>query len=465
MVEQPAPAALAGRGLQVGGTDPAARRASRLLTALGAHPGVGAVSLHVAAAPGSDSLSDWAASGAMQLTGRADGPPLASPGEPATAARAAVLALEALVGRRFGFEGHHLLGERAALTGLGRRAPWSAGGSCRAVRALDGWVAFSLARPSDAELLPALVEGDPVGEPWQVVDTWAAGRPAADVADRAQLLGLVAAEVDEDPQPVWPPWRVTSSGRRRPVLGLPSPLVVDFSALWAGPLCAQLLGLAGAQVIRVESSARPDGGRLGSRAFDDLLHAGQPSVALDLHAPAGRDQLQALVARADVVVTSARPRALAQLGLDPVSYLASRTDGVWVAVTAHPAAGDATRLGFGDDAAMSAGLVRWIEGTPVPCGDALGDPLAGVHAAVAAQAGVLGGGRHLVEVALSTAVRSTLSERQKELPAASFEGGSWWVPGSRGRMLPVQQPRARPTRGRARPLGVDTAAVLSRLGI
>ena len=41
----------------------------------------------------------------------------------------------------------------------------------------------------------------------------------------------------------------------------PHPLVVDLSALWAGPLCAHLLGLAGARVVKVESLGRPDGAR------------------------------------------------------------------------------------------------------------------------------------------------------------------------------------------------------------
>lgn len=411
-------------------------------------------------------MTDWAASGAMHLTGRVDGPPMASPGEPATAARAAVLALEALVGGPLGFDGHYLLGERAALTGLRRRAPWSAGGACRAVRARDGWVAFSLARPGDAELLPALVEGAATGEPWQVLDDWAALRPALEVADRAQLLGLVAAEVDVEPRPVWPPWRITSSGRRRAgPRGSARPLVVDLSALWAGPLCAQLLGLAGAHVLRVESRGRPDGGRAGSRAFDDLLHAGQPSVALDFDDATDVSRLRALVDRADVVVTSARPRALAQLGLDPTDFLATRSDGVWVALTAHPAAGAATRAGFGDDAAMAAGLVRWIEGIPIPCGDAIADPLAGVHAAVAALAGLFGGGRHLVEVALSEVVRSTLSGAQEELPAAVLDRGSWWLDTTCGANAPVEPPRARAVDGRARPLGADTDNVLSSLGI
>lgn len=447
------------------GDDPAARRAARLLHALGARVTGEGTPLPVAAAPGSGARADWAASGAMHLTGRADGPPLLAPGDAATAARAALLALDALAGRASAVPGHLLLGERAALTGLRRRAPWSVGGSCRAVEAADGWVAVSLARPGDADLLPALVEGGADGNPWDVVRDWARPRPAAEVADRAQLLGLVAAVVDEAPEPVWPPWTVTSSGRRRAALAAgPAPRVVDLSALWAGPLCAQLLGAAGAEVVRVEGLGRPDGGRTGSAPFDDLLHAGQPSVALDLDSGTGRDQLRALVSWADVVVTSARPRALRQLGIEPAAHLASRTDGVWVAVTAHPPDVDGfVRAGYGDDAAMSAGLVRWSAGAPVPCSDALADPLTGLHAAVAALACLRAGGRHLVEVALSEVVRSVLPAEPTPLPAARASATGWVVELEDGVEAGVALPSARPGRGRSRALGVDTAAVLAGL--
>jgi hypothetical protein len=42
-----------------------------------------------------------------------------------------------------------------------------------------------------------------------------------------------------------------------------------------------LLALAGARVVKVESTRRLDGARSGSSAFYDLLNAGKESVALD----------------------------------------------------------------------------------------------------------------------------------------------------------------------------------------
>lgn len=436
---------------------PATAWARRLLHELG----VDSTAAAVADAPDSGAVADWAASGAMALTGMAAGPPLVAPGRPATAARGALLALDALAGHSLGVAGHLLLGERAALTGRGRSAPWSVGGACRAVPTADGWVAVSLARESDLELLPALVEGPVTRPPWEVVARWARTRTAQEAAQRGQLLGLPVAPV-EDAASGGRLWRITSAKAASTTFSGRPPLVLDLSTLWAGPLCAHLLGLAGACVVRVESSGRPDGGRRGSPRFDALLHARMPSVALDLGSGQGRAQLADLVGVADIVLSSARPRALQQLGVDPEEWVTQSGPGVWVAITAYPPAEDgSTWVGYGDDAAMAAGLVRRLaDGTPAPCGDALADPLTGVHAAVAALALWQGGGRHLVRTSLLEVCRA-VGGAVPEVEVRSGPGG--WLVDTGQAWLPVALPWARPSSGSARPLGADTDAVLLEL--
>jgi crotonobetainyl-CoA:carnitine CoA-transferase CaiB-like acyl-CoA transferase len=233
------------------------------------------------------------------------------------------------------------------------------------------------------------------------------------------------------------------------------PLVIDLSSLWAGPLCASLLGAAGARVVKVESRTRPDGARRGTPAFFDLLNAGKQSVALDLDGRAGVGALRALIDAADVVVESARPRVTAQWGIDVPSLLAGRDRPlVWVSLTGYGRNGPwANRVAYGDDAAAAAGLVaRDADGEPRFCGDAMADPIAGVHAAAAALAGLVGGGNHLIDVSLREAAGSTLLRPDGMDLAAPRRG------------RPPAPPVARSPLGRGRALGADTASVLAEVG-
>jgi crotonobetainyl-CoA:carnitine CoA-transferase CaiB-like acyl-CoA transferase len=299
---------------------------------------------------------------------------------------------------------------RARLLGLRSNGRVSAGGTCRLVPTADGWVAVNLPRPWDREALPAVLEDevDPT-DPWPAIERHAARRAASDVADRYQLLG-VAAAVLNDPavdgsraatqHPVGP---VDGPGSRRD-----TPLVVDLSSMWAGPLCAQLLGRTGMRVVKVESVDRPDGARLGDPRFFEWLHAGHESVMLDLRTASGVDELRRLLALADVVIEGSRPRALAQLGIDADEIVASRAGRTWVSITGYGRSGDAAdRVAFGDDAAVAGGLVGYDQaGLPVFCADAIADPLTGVCAAVAALGSIAAGGGHRVDVAMAAVARS-----------------------------------------------------------
>ena len=131
-----------------------------------------------------------------------------------------------------------------------------------------------------------------------------------------------------------------------------APLVVDLSSLWAGPLCSHLLGLGGARVVKVESTARPDGGRTDDSGFFDLLNHGKASVALDLPSAEGVARLRSLLQAADVVIEGSRPRALRQWGIDAEALLADAAGPrVWVSITGHGRDdAEGVRVAFGDDA-------------------------------------------------------------------------------------------------------------------
>ncbi|GAB2964122.1 CoA transferase [Amycolatopsis acidiphila] len=430
----------------VPGSAAAAWHAARMLRWLGAD--VESVASNV------ESEADWAASGAMALTGRRDGPPLLPPGQAASAVRGALLAIGLLAGRAVRLPGAGVLSERAAVAGLRRNAPFSAGCAFQVLPAADGWFGVNLARESDTELLPAwLEESDPV------LERAVAGRTVAELAQRARLLGLPAAGLSkgDDEQLAARgqagevrPFVLTGRGRpgTRPV---PRPLVVDLSSLWAGPLCGHLLTLSGARVVKVESVRRPDGARRGPRAFYDLLHAGQEAVALDFTTPHGRAVLAGLIEAADVVIEGSRPRALRQLGIDAEEVLARARDKVWVSITAYGRTGPwSNAVGFGDDTALAAGLLTFdpATGTPAPCADAIADPVTGVNAALVALACVRAGGTWLADLALREQVAATLvgPDEAGELPAPAA-------------------PAARRPAGVAPELGADTVRVLDELGL
>jgi alpha-methylacyl-CoA racemase len=105
-----------------------------------------------------------------------------------------------------------------------------------------------------------------------------------------------------------------------PLSGL---LVVDLSRHLPGPLAARLLADLGARVVKVEEPKLGDPVRMsppvreGVGALGAILLAGIESVALDLKQAAGREALEKLLARADVLIESFRPGTLARLGFPP----------------------------------------------------------------------------------------------------------------------------------------------------
>lgn len=405
--------------------------------------------------------TDWAASGVVALTGHPDGPPLVPPGRAATVARDLtdrIATATAGSAHPVRLDGARLLAERAALTGHRRGGRVSAGGSCRLLPTRDGWAAVSCARPGDPLLLGALVGEELPADPWPAVAAWVRAHPGDELAARAELLGVAAGPVRT---PVAP--RPFPTHPARSVEGL---LVVDFSALWAGPLAASLLGLAGARVVKVEVPHRPDGARRGDPAFYRLLHAGHRSVLLDPATPHGRSALRALVDAADVVVEASRPRALAGFGLDAEAAVAGGT--TWISLTAAGRASN--RIGFGDDVAAAAGLVaRDAAGDPVFVGDAIADPLTGLTAAALAMTAPADGSGVLWDVAMADVVAATLTGADAGPSPAARREGDGWVVDTPGGAVAVEPPRPRPAgaspSGKAPEPGTDTAAVLAGLGI
>ena len=288
---------------------------------------------------------------------------------------------------------------RAVQLGWAPRGRISAGGATRLMPGADGWCALTLARPDDLDAVPALVCAEVITDPWQAVQSWIERHGAVEAVGRARLLGLPAALLGETAAAA-PRLRRTGTPRVRPWADL---RVVDLSSMWAGPLCGHLLGAAGATVVKVESPRRPDGTRSGPAAFYDWMNSGKLSYSVDFD---DVEALQRLLAVADVVIEASRPAALRRRGLDP-DTVAPRDGRVWLRITGHGGDGaGADWVAFGDDAAVSGALVGYDGGGPVFVGDALADPLTGLHAADAVAESLSRGGGALIDISMAaTAAR------------------------------------------------------------
>lgn len=101
--------------------------------------------------------------------------------------------------------------------------------------------------------------------------------------------------------------------------------VVDFSWVLAGPIGTRILASFGAEVIRVESTKKPDSMRsqVGPHGKPDAdlgglfnsVNAGKKSLTVDLTKPAGLALVKSLIKTADIVVNNFRPNALERMGL------------------------------------------------------------------------------------------------------------------------------------------------------
>jgi crotonobetainyl-CoA:carnitine CoA-transferase CaiB-like acyl-CoA transferase len=96
--------------------------------------------------------------------------------------------------------------------------------------------------------------------------------------------------------------------------------VLDLSTIISGPLCAQILGDLGADVIKIETpsgdSTRVMGERKGSiTGLFAQVNRNKRSVVLDLKQESGQRVLLELVAKVDVLIENFRPDVMERLGL------------------------------------------------------------------------------------------------------------------------------------------------------
>ncbi len=372
------------------------------------------------------------------------------------------LAKETASARIAALDGTTILGERGANGGyvINGRISAGIGGSRLMPTRDDGWFALTIIRAEDRELLPALFHDDG----FDIHDADAVARQVrrhdcADLVARGRMLGLPVASADETPasQPVelmeTGPSRRREPGHR--------PLVVDLSAIWAGPLAGHLLWLAGAEVVKVESASRPDLIRRDDPATFDLINQGKASVLADLEDADERAALIGLIRRADFVIESARVRALRQLGIDADALVRETPGLVWLSVTGHGATGEAANwVGIGNDCGVAGGLSRALAeaaGEIGYVGDAIADPLTGITAALEGWRAYGAGQARRIGLSMSAITAHALAEERAHDPVALEAELRGWS-AAVGHPFPGVPRRA--MQAPVRELGADTAAWL-----
>ncbi len=152
--------------------------------------------------------------------------------------------------------------------------------------------------------------------------------------------------------------------------------VVEFGQFIAVPYCSQLLADGGAEVIKVEPLEGDPTRHLAPLAPGETRHfvlrnRGKRSLPLDLRRPEARPVLDALLSRADVVLTNLRPGLAREVGLDHATLAASHPRIIVGNVTAFGEKGpDAGLPGMDLVVQARSGLLasngRLRDGLPVP---------------------------------------------------------------------------------------------------
>ena len=163
--------------------------------------------------------------------------------------------------------------------------------------------------------------------------------------------------------------------------------IVDFTWAWAGPQATLLLGMLGAEIIKIESRARLDHTRLRSLMagptlaspdhsviFADL-NVNKLSLTLNLTHAEAVEIIKRLVKVSDVVAENMRPGVLQRLGLSYEALRAVKPDIIMLSSSAVGSTGpERTYVGYAPNFAALGGIAHITgpaEGPPTPLSGAI----------------------------------------------------------------------------------------------
>lgn len=195
----------------------------------------------------------------------------------------------------------------------------------------------------------------------------------------------------------------TSDGAVLPLEGV---RVLDFTIVWAGPMCTRFLGDLGAEVIKVESTTRYDpergppagrhrrgGGPPPERPYNKVprfneYNRNKLGITVDLKHPEGPPLLRALVPRCDLVVENFSAGVLERLGFGYAQLKALRPDIILLSMQAFGSTGpERNGVAYGPTQEAMSGfsmMTGYEGGPPLLTGTLYGDPVGGTFAAATA---------------------------------------------------------------------------------
>jgi crotonobetainyl-CoA:carnitine CoA-transferase CaiB-like acyl-CoA transferase len=182
--------------------------------------------------------------------------------------------------------------------------------------------------------------------------------------------------------------------------------VLDLSRILAGPTATQLLADLGAEVVKIERPGTGDDTRgwgppfvtdaagqdTRESAYFLCANRNKHSVAINIADPRGQRLVQALAARADILVENFRPGDLDRYGLGYAALSAANPRLIYCSITGFGQTGpNAQRAGYDFLVQGEAGLMSLTgapDGPPMKAGVGIADILTGMYATVGILAAV-----------------------------------------------------------------------------
>lgn len=204
--------------------------------------------------------------------------------------------------------------------------------------------------------------------------------------------------------------------------------VLDFTRVVSGPYCTQLLGLLGAEILKVEDRDGGDSVRHGPgdpalrneglAATFVMFNAGKKSLTVDLKKPEAKAVIMRLARSCDVVVENFRAGVIDRLGFGYAALSAENPKIIYCAISGFGQSGpDSQAPAFDGNIQAMSGMMAITgepDGEPMRAGYSVADTGTGLQAALAISAALYqrdrtGLGQH-IDVAMLDSAISLLSQ-------------------------------------------------------